>query len=304
MSIKELSVLIGICFVWGLHFTVIRLTVQDIADPLFYAATRVGLVALILSPFLKWQKGQMKYIFIGGLGFGAFNYAFMFPALNLTTAAAAAIAIELYMPLSIIMSVIILGERIGRYRILGVILAFLGVIILAFSKPSGDVGPYFALGVGMIALAALSESVGAMAVKMTTNIHPFTLLAWFCLIGFCVLSPLSFILEEEQMTALLPENRWKFAAALLYSALLVSIFAHASYYWLLARQPMYRVACSGVLTTFFGVSMGILILGEPITLYFILGGFIAVLGVSIILWRNTSHEKNNLSPQSPHGSDL
>ena len=291
MSIKELMVLLGICFIWGLHLTIIRMTVQDIAGPLFYAASRVGLVALILSPFLKWQKGQMKYVFIGGLGFGAFNYAFMFPAMGLTTAAAASIAIELYMPLSIIMSVIFLGEHIGRYRVIGVILAFLGVIILALSKPSGDIGPYFALGIGMIALAALSEASGAMAVKMTHNIHPFTLLAWFCLIGFCVLSPLSLILEDNQLAAFSSENRWKFTAALLYSVLFVSIFAHASYYWLLARQPMYRVACSGVLTTFFGVSMGVIILGEPITVHFIIGGLIAILGVLIILWRNTSREK-------------
>ncbi|MEP6343955.1 MAG: DMT family transporter [Maricaulaceae bacterium] len=301
MSMKEISVLIGICFVWGLHFTIIRLTVQDIAEPLFYAASRVGLVALILSPFLKWQKGQMKYIFIGGLGFGSLNYALMFPALNLTTAAAAAIAIELYMPLSIMLSVIFLGERIGRYRILGVALAFLGVIILALSNPNGQVGPYFALGIGMIALAALAESVGAVAVKMTKDIHSLTLLAWFCLTGFCVLAPLSFIIEDNQMEAFTPDNRWKFTAALLYSVLLVSIFAHASYYWLLARQPIYRVACSGVLTTFFGVSMGILILKEPVTLYFVLGGAIAILGVSIILWRNTSHEKSSHPTKSPDG---
>jgi len=45
MSFKEISVLIGICFIWGLHFVVIRLTVQDMAQPLFYAALRVSLVA-------------------------------------------------------------------------------------------------------------------------------------------------------------------------------------------------------------------------------------------------------------------
>ena len=112
-----------------------------------------------------------------------------------------------------------------------------------------------------------------------------------------MLSPLSFILEDNQITAFSPDNRWKFMAALLYSVLLVSIFAHASYYWLLARQPMYRVAVSGVITTFFGVAMGIIILGEPITVHFIVGGFLAVLGVLIILWRNTSKEKQQSESQ-------
>ena len=302
MTVRELIVLIGICFVWGLHFVVIRFTVQDIVQPLFYAACRVTFVTLLLLPFLKWQKGQMKYVFIGGLGFGAFNYAFMFPALKLTTAAAAAIAIELYMPLSIMMSVIILNERIGRYRVLGVILAFMGVIILALSKTGGDVGPYFALGVAMIAVSAFAEACGAMGVKKTNNIHPLTLLAWFTLIGSCVLWPLSLALEDNQLTVLEPNTRWTFAAALGYSVLLVSIFAHASYYWLLSRQPVYRVSSSGVLTTFFGVMLGIFLLGEPITPHFIIGGLLAITGVIIILWRNQTHAKE--TPSKSTGAEL
>jgi O-acetylserine/cysteine efflux transporter len=295
MSFKEFSVLVGICFVWGLHFIVMRATVQDIVDPLFYAAMRVTCVTILLFPFLKWQKGQMKYIVLGGLGYGALNYAFMFPALKLTTAAAAAIAIELYMPLSIIMSVIFLKERIGRYRVLGVALAFLGVIVLGLSKPNADIGPYFALGVAMIAMSALAESMGAVGVKKTKNVHPFTLLAWFTLIGSIVLWPLSWAIEDNQLRVFAPETRWKFLAALTYTTLLVSIFAHASYYWLLSRLPMYKVACSGVLTTSFGVILGVTILKEPMTPNFIIGGLLAIIGVIIILWRNSSHQK--LTPQ-------
>lgn len=291
MSAKEIIILIGICFVWGLHFVVIRFTVQDIAQPLFYAACRVSLVTVLLLPFLKWQTGQMKYVFLGGLGFGAFNYAFMFPGIKLTTAAAASIAIELYMPISIIMSVIFLGERIGRYRISGVILAFTGVITLALSKTGDDVGPYFALGIAMIAIASFSEACGAISVKKTHNIHPLTLLAWFTLVGSCVLWPLTLALENHQFAVFHPDTRWKYAAALIYSSLLVSIFAHASYYWLLSRQPVYKVSSSGVLTTFFGVLLGITLLGEPITPHFVIGGFLAISGVIIILWRTQSKER-------------
>ncbi len=299
MSFKEFSVLTGICFVWGLHFIVMRMTVQDVVDPLFYAAMRVTCVAIILLPFLKWQAGQMKFIVLGGLGYGALNYAFMFPALKFTTAAAAAIAIELYMPLSIIMSVIFLKERIGPYRILGVSLAFLGVIILGLSKPGGDIGPYFALGIAMIACSALAESMGAVGVKKTKDVPPFTLLAWFTLIGSTVLWPLSWMIEDNQFRVFAPDTRWIFLAALTYSTLLVSLFAHASYYWLLGRLPMYKVACSGVLTTSFGVILGITILGEPITIHFIIGGLLAIIGVIIILWRNNAQQAPELAHITP-----
>jgi len=127
MSLREFSVLMLVCTIWGLHFVVMKFTIVEMeVPPLFYAALRVSLMAFILLPFLRWHTGQMKAVLMGGLGFGALNYAFMFPAMNLTTASAAAVTIELYMPFSIILSVLVLGERIGRWRAFGAALAFIG----------------------------------------------------------------------------------------------------------------------------------------------------------------------------------
>jgi len=57
-----------------------KVTVGYTADPLFYAAMRMSLVAIIMLPWLKWHGKLMKPIFGAGLGYGALNYAFMFPA--------------------------------------------------------------------------------------------------------------------------------------------------------------------------------------------------------------------------------
>ncbi|MEP1231140.1 MAG: EamA family transporter, partial [Litorimonas sp.] len=143
MSLKEFFVLLMVCTIWGLHFVVIKLTVGQNADPLFYAALRMTLVGLILLKYLKWHKGQMIFVTLGGLGFGTLNYAFLFPALTLTTASAAAVTIELYVPFSILLSIIFLKERIGLWRSLGIAMAVIGVIIVASSKPSEAAGPYF-----------------------------------------------------------------------------------------------------------------------------------------------------------------
>ena len=120
MSLKEFNVLLLVCTIWGLHFTVMRFAIGDMnVPPIFYAALRIMCVTVILLPWLRWHRGQMKFILLGGLGYGALNYAFMFPALELTTASAAAIAIELYVPFSILLSVIFLKERLGLRRSLG-----------------------------------------------------------------------------------------------------------------------------------------------------------------------------------------
>ncbi|WP_427453035.1 DMT family transporter [Litorimonas sp. WD9-15] len=287
MSLKEFSVLMLVCTIWGLHFVVMKFAMIDVGvPPIFYAALRVSLLALILLPWLRWHKGQMKYVFLGGLGFGAFNYAFMFPALELTTASAAAVTIELYMPFSILLSVIFLKERLGFWRALGAGLAFTGVVIIGLGAPSEQAGEGFALGIAFMACAAMSEAIGAISVKSVKAISPMQLLVWFGIVGSTVLWPLSFILEDNQMRAFAPEARLSFLFCLAYSVLLVSLVAHGSYYWLLQRLPIHVVAPSGLMTTVIGVIGGTLILREALTVTLLLGGVVTLFGIALILWRN------------------
>ncbi len=292
MSVREFCVLMLVCGIWGLHFVVIKFTIAEMGvPPLFYAALRVSLLALILLPFLKWHKGQMKAVLIGGLGFGALNYAFMFPGLQLTTASAAAITIELYMPFSMILSVLILGERIGPWRVSGAALAFIGVILIGLGVPTEVAGQGFILGVVMIACGAMAEAVGAVSVKSVKSISPVQLLVWFGIVGSCVLWPLTLILEDKQLSAFALGTRLNFGLALIYSVFLVSLVAHGSYYWLLQRLPIHTVAPSGLMTTVIGVAAGILILNETPTPILFVGAIITLTGIAIILWRN--REKAN-----------
>ncbi len=287
MPLREFSVLMMICTIWGLHFVVMKFTIFQMGiPPLFYAALRVSLLAIILLPFLRWHKGQMRAVLLGGVGFGALNYAFMFPAMQLTTASAAAVAIELYMPFSIILSVLILGEKIGPWRTAGAALAFVGVVLIGLGAPAETAGKGFALGIGLMACSAMAEAVGAIAVKSVKSVTSIQLLGWFGLVGSVVLWPLSLLLEDNQMRAFGPETRVNFGLALMYSVLLVSLVAHGSYYWLLQRLPIHTVAPSGLMTTLIGVIGGVIILGETPTPIIWLGAFVTVVGISIILWRN------------------
>ena len=286
MSLKEFAVLMLICLIWGLHFVVMKLTVDNTAEPLFYAAVRMSIVALILLPKLKLHKGSMWAVVIAGACYGGLNYAFMFPALKMTTASAAAVAIELYLPFSIILSVIIFKDKIGLPKVTGIILAFIGVAIVASAGPDEAAGPLFLLGIAMIAVAAFAEAVGAVLVKKVSGVGPYQLLAWFALVGSAILWTLTLATERNQMEAFKGDNLVPFISALAYSALVVSLIGHASYYWLLQRLPIYIVATTGLVTTLIAVLGGVLILGEHLNTQFYIGGAMTVLGVAVILWRN------------------
>ncbi|GLQ21822.1 DMT family transporter [Algimonas porphyrae] len=302
MSVRETFVLLMVCTIWGLHFSVMRTAIGEYGlPPIFYAAMRMTLVALIMLPFLRWHPGQMRYVLIGGLGFGALNYAFMFPAMGMTTASAAAVAVELYMPFSVLLGVLLLGERIRGWSIFGIILAFVGVAIIGFAGPGEAVGPLFLLGVGLIVCGAFSEACAAIAVKRTKGIGPFQLVAWFAVVGTIVLWPLTLITETDQTVAFAPELRWTFAAALAYSVLLVSIVAHGSYYWLLSRLPIQVVAPVGLLNTIIGVLGGLIILREPPSAALFIGVGVTLAGVGIVIWRSN---KRPGARQGSEGTDI
>jgi O-acetylserine/cysteine efflux transporter len=286
MSVREFLALLLICTIWGLHFIVIKLALSEAIDPLFYAATRITLVAILTLPWLRWHTGQMLWVILGGLGFGAFNYLFLFTGLNLTTAAAGAVAIEMYVPFSIILSVIFFKERIGLWRIFGIVIAFLGVVIIATAKPGEAVGPYYFVGIILMMCAAMSEAIAAIIVKKINEVGPLQLLCWFAIMGSCVLWPMSFWLESNQSEALARDTRFAFFGAVLYSAVLASIVAHGLYYWLLKRLPIHTIAPSGLMTAVVAVAAAALILKEPLTARMIGGVFLTLLGIAIILYRN------------------
>lgn len=285
MPLREILLLAVVCLVWGGHMLVIRVTVAD-TPPMFYVAIRLTLMILILSPFLRWRTGSMLRVAAAGAFLAGFNYALMFTGFKYATASAGAIAMELSPPFATILSVIFLHEKVGWRRIAGIALAFLGVALIALNPTEQGVG----VGVGLIALAALSEAAGSVLVKSLKGFRPIELLACFAVVGAVINWTGTAVFESGQIDSL-SNQPLAVGGAILYSIFLASIFGHTSYYWLLQRRPVSMIAPSLLLTTLFAVLLGVLILGEQLTPMMMAGGLMTIAGVGVILLRS--------SPKSP-----
>jgi O-acetylserine/cysteine efflux transporter len=300
VSLRELSLLMLICLVWGFHFVVLKYAVGAL-PPMFYAAIRMALVALILSPFLAWRKGEMGFVLFGGLCLGAVNYAFMFTGLKYATASAAAVAIELNVPFATILAMMFLGDRPGWRRLLGITLAFAGVAVIALGGDGGGDGMQIGLGIGLVAAGAFSEAAGAVMVKRTIAFKAHELLAWFALIGTLALSAMSFVFEDGQVSAWASADRTLIMGAILYSALAASLLGHTVYYWLLQRLPISVVAPSVLFTTVIAVFFGVILLGDPFGPRMIIGGLMTLAGVGVVLLRNVKKQAKNDAFVEPQG---
>ncbi|MEM8919905.1 MAG: EamA family transporter, partial [Pseudomonadota bacterium] len=117
MNLRDFSLLFVVCFLWGLNVVLTRWVIADMSvPPIFYAALRFGLIALLLIPFLRPVPKKIGQLFLIAMGIGAAHFAFLFLGLQTAEASAAAVATQLGVPFSTLLSMVFLGEKIGWRR--------------------------------------------------------------------------------------------------------------------------------------------------------------------------------------------
>ena len=275
---RELAFLVLINFIWGLNLIVSKIGVAHF-PPVFFTALRFTLLALVLLPFLRWHRGQMQRLLIAATLSGGLQYALLFVGIRLAShVGSMAIAIQLGVPFTTLISILFLGEVIRWRRGLGIALAFAGVAIIAFQPGLLE----NRAGLALIVASSLVGSFGIVAVKsLGAQLKPLELQAWFAISGLPVLWLLTGLLEDGQGTALAQAGLigW---SALLYTVLISSLIAHTGYYWLVRRHPVTSLSPLTTLSPLFSVIIGVLFLGEALTARLLLGGALTLLGVTII----------------------
>lgn len=279
MTLRDFLLLTLICFVWGVNIVITRYVVMDV-PPLFYAALRFGLIALVLLPVLWPAPRQWGHVLVAAMGVGALNFVFLFAALATGTASSVAVALQLGLPFTTILSMLFLNEQVGWRRGLGMAFAFIGVVVLAYDPE----GFGLTLGVVFAALAALAGSIGGIVMKRMDEVATFKLQAWVAMASWPVIAPLTLLFEDNQWSAAVTMG-WPFWSALLFSVFCVSIFGHAMFYTLLRRYEATLISPLTLMTPVFAMVLGVTVLQEPLTEQLVLGAGLALFGVGIIAVR-------------------
>ena len=75
------------------------------------------------------------------------------------------------------------------------------------------------------------------------------------------------------------------AAIALFAVLGVSIFGHGSFYVLITKYDVSLLSPLTLMVPVWGVIFGVMLLGEPFTVQFLIGGVVSLAGVLIIALR-------------------
>ncbi len=277
---RHLALMIVVNLVWGLNLIAGKIGVDHI-PPVMLAALRFALLMIVLAPFLRWQKGQMPLLVTVCVTMGALHFALIWGGLaSADNVAGMAVAIQLAVPFATILSIVLLGESVAWRRWIGMLLAFAGVVVIAFD-PAIIGQP---LGLALVTAGAFVGALGVIGMKRLHGIGVMAMQAWLAVISTPILLAVSWLIEANQLDAVraAPPIVW---AALLFSSLGASLFGHGSMYYLIQRYDVSLLAPFNLLATIFAVIAAVMFLGEPLTWRVLTGGSITLLGVFIIAQR-------------------
>lgn len=280
MNFRDSAVLVLLCVIWAGNVIVSRVVVTDMAiPPLFYAAMRSLIVAAALLPWLKWPGKDWWRVAWVTISVSGGGFALLFIGLQEATPSSSAIVQLSGAPMTVLLAMLILRERVRWRRGLGIAMA-LGGVLLAVASPTGWENSG---GLIFVFAGAFIGALGSVYLK-TIDLSALRLMAWAGFFSTLLLLPLSLLLEGGQIANSV-EASWQLGGALLFSGLVVSIFAHTAYFDILQRNEAGIVAPITLLTSIFTIMMGAGITGDDVGPIMLAGAALAVGGVSVIAVR-------------------
>ncbi|HWA60828.1 MAG TPA: DMT family transporter [Caulobacteraceae bacterium] len=281
MSLRDLALLILVCAIWAASNVVSKLVISGLgAPPLFFAAARFAIVTLVTARWLLPPPGPIWRLVVVGLLMGGGTFALLFIGLQTASPSAAAIVGQLGAPLTTLLSIVFLGERIGWRRGLGIVLTLAGALVVMWDpagfRPSA--------GLLFVAASALAGSVGAVMLKQMEGVKPLQFQAW---VGFSSLWPIaaaSLVMEKGQM-AVIADHGWLLLAGVLFTSLVVSVVAHTTYYGLIQRHEATLLQPLTLMTPLGTIALGVAITHDAFGPRMALGSAVALAGVLIIALR-------------------
>ena len=266
--------------IWGFNIVAVKLS-ADRLPPIFLSFMRFLIVGLVVWPWLRIRRGEMRWLLTAATCSGGLQFALMYSGVALSgNMSSVAIAGQLGVPFATLLSVLLLGEQIHWRRWLGIGMSFVGVLLIGFSP---DVFHSWS-GLCLIVIAAFIGAVGLVAIKRVHQLEPLELQAWLAWGSVPLLLPLSLLFEDGQLESLQHAGMigW---SALLYSALMASLVAHTSYFALIRRYPVSSIAPVTVLTPLFSVLFSVMLLGDVLDWRMIVGSLLTLSGVTVIVTR-------------------
>ena len=276
MPLRDILLCLAVVCGWALNIIIVKMGVTEI-PPVFMSALRFVLVAALVVPFTRITREQWPWVLLISFTFGTLHFGVLFAALAMAEAGTSAILIQIGAPIATVLACVILREKLGLLRCLGLIISVAGIGILAASPTMP--GP---LALTLLMISATGWAVTNLIIKQMPDIRPVTLMGWTSLLSMPQLFLISWLFESHQWQ-MLETAGWHGWLSVIYSAVVSSIIGYGIWYWLLQRHSINAVVPYSMLNPLLAVLFGIVLLDEIPSMLKLVGGLVMLGGVMLIL---------------------
>ncbi|WP_075182075.1 DMT family transporter [Pantoea sp. 1.19] len=275
--------LLVLCIVslWAFNSVAIKWGLVDL-PPLFLTLMRFVVVSVLLVPFCRVRRAELRYLVPLAFTFGFMHFSLLFVGTRYTDAGTSAILVQLGTPFSMILAMLVLKEKLSLQQIVGILLSLTGVMVISGSP---TIPHWWVLC--LLLTSAAGWAISNMIVKKSPPIKPLTMSAWVSCLAIPIVGAASLLLEQDQWSAL-QHASWRGWFAILYSAIGSSILAYSLWYGLIRKYTVNMLMPWSLLTPVLAVLFGILVLGDSLNQFKLIGAALVVTGTCVAVV-NRSH---------------
>ncbi len=269
---------------WGTSFPIIKIGLAY-TDPFaflfwrFLVASVVLVIAMLFMRKLEFKKADWKLlVFLGAAN--AAGYLLQYVGMNYTTAAKAALFINLSAMWVALLSPKLLGERFSRKKIFGVLFGLVGIVFVSTNLDFQSLMGGQIVGDVMLVVSGFAWAVFMVYNKRLLNTSTsatFQSMTWVLVFTMLSILPFSFLAGSRFFA--LSGSAW---LAVFYTAIVCWVIPY--YLWLEGLKHLSASTSTVLLLSeiVVAVAVSILVLKEPITVFSTIGAFFIVIAIALV----------------------
>jgi drug/metabolite transporter (DMT)-like permease len=270
--------------VWGGSFIASKMGLEDLY-PVELATIRFAIAApllLLVTLIIAGPRSlyvapkDLPVLIVMALTGVTLQYIVQFVGMTYTSVTNTALLINMGTFFVIIPSALFLKEKLSVDNALGVVIAFLGAVLVA---TRGDLSfSLMLLGDGLILICAAMWAIYILVGnKLAGKYSVLTQLNWIFMIGFLCLIPF-YLITPHHALASFSILSWE---CILYLAIFCSIVAYFVFNDAIIKIGPSKTAIYQYLEPFFAITMAIVLLGEPLTIAIAFGAALIIAGIAM-----------------------
>jgi drug/metabolite transporter (DMT)-like permease len=281
-----LFILLG--FFWGSSYLFIKIGVDAGLPPFTLITLRLlfgfillaTVVAIAREPLPRDLKTYGHLIVMGAVNIAIPFSLITWAELTVDSALAAILTAPVPLFVIVIAAIFLRDERITINRLAGLAVGFVGVAILVGFDPAAVAAGDLA---GEIALIGATLSYACGAVYARRNIHglrPMIPAVFQVAFALTMVTVLAFVFERpiEVVARITPEALF----AVVWLGILGSGLAYLLFFRILGRWGATRTSMVAYLLPVFGITLGALVLNEPIDTRLLVGTALVIGGIALV----------------------